>query len=271
MPESATLRISPELVALRTRIDELDRQLVEVLAQRLEVCNEVALLKEKSDTPIIQPQRVRDVLTGRRQWAIDRSMDPDFIEQIMRVVLAETHRIEVAGRRSDGAPDKFAASNNTRTTIDRAMDTVSTRIDHVVVAVEDLDSAVNGFTDHLGFHRLPMTPQPTGIAVIAAGGVTLVLVGPTAGPEVAAHLAAHGSGIHHVAIEVLNAGYAHATLSAPTSEVTPVIVDEKGHEQFFTARDPDSGTQFGYIARTGHRHGVAISNILEAFRHDPSH
>lgn len=269
MPAAAHSNVSPELAVLRNRIDELDRQLVEVLAQRLEVCNEVAHLKEKSDTPIIQPQRVRDVLTSRRQWAIDRSVDPDFIEQIMRVVLAETHRIEVAGRRSDGAPDKIASSTNTRSTIDAAMDTVTTRIDHVVVAVGDLDSAVQRFTDHLGFHRLPMTPQPAGTAVIAAGGVTLVLVGPTAGPEVAAHLAAHGSGIHHVAIEVLNAGYAHATLSTPTSDITPVIVDDLGHEQFFTVRDPDSGTQFGYIARTGHRHGVAISNILEAFRHDP--
>lgn len=268
-PKSGNSNVAPELAVLRTRIDELDRKLVEVLAQRLEVCNEVAHLKEKSDTPIIQPQRVRDVLTSRRQWAIDRAVDPDFIEQIIRVVLGETHRIEVAGRRSDGAPDKRAASNNTRSTIDTAMDTVTTRIDHVVVAVEDLDSAVRGFTDHLGFHRLPMTPEPAGIAVIAAGGVTLVLVGPTAGPEVEAHLAAHGSGIHHVAIEVLNAGFAHATLSTPASDITPVIVDEQGHEQFFTVRDPDSGTQFGYIARTGHRHGVAISNILDAFRHDP--
>lgn len=269
-PESSRPAISPELAVLRTRIDELDRQLVEILARRLEVCHEVAHLKEKSDTPIIQPQRVRDVLTGRRQWAIDRSVDPDFVEQIMRVVLAETHRIEVAGRRPDSAPDKPAAANNTRSTIDTAMDTVTTRIDHVVIAVEDLNSAVEEFTHHLGFHRLPATPEPEGIAVIAAGGVTLVLVGPSAGPEVASHLAAHGSGIHHVAIEVLNAGYAHSTLSEPTSDITPVIVDELGHEQFFTVRNPDSGTQFGYIARTGHRHGVAISNVLEAFRSDPN-
>ncbi len=268
MSDSSTPAVSPELAELRNRIDELDRQLIEILARRIEICHDVARLKEKSDTPIIQPQRVREVITGRRQWAIDRTVDPDFVEEIMRVVLAETHRIEVAGRRTDGAPIKPAAASMTHTAVDTAMDTVSTRIDHVVVAVEDIDRAVDAFTSRLGFHRLPDSSDRDGIAVIAAGGVTLVLVGPTAGPDVAAHLEAHGSGIHHVAIEVLNAGYAHATLTEPGSVVTPLIVDEEGHEQFFTVRDDSSGVQFGFIARTGHRHGVATKNVLEAFRSD---
>jgi hypothetical protein len=48
--------------------------------------------------------------------------------------------------------------------------------------------------------------------------------------------------------------------------VTDLIVDEHGHEQFFTVRDANSGVQLGFIARTGHRLGVATANILEAFR-----
>ena len=279
MSESSTPATSPELATLRDRIDELDRQLVDVLARRLDICHEVARLKEKSDTPIIQPQRVRDVLRGRRQWAIDRAIDPDFIEDVMRVVLAETHRIEVAGRRSDAAPEKLAVSNMTRSHTDAAMDTVTTRIDHVVVAVEDVSRAVEEFTNRFGFHRVADAshgdirrddPNHEEISVIAAGGVTLVLVGPSAGPDVAAHLAEHGSGIHHIAIEVLNAGYARSILLEPGSAVTDLIVDEQGHEQFFTVRDQTSGVQFGFIARTGHRHGVATRNVLEAFRHESS-
>lgn len=270
MTDPSRPSVSPELAALRERIDALDEQLVDILAQRLEICHEVARLKETLDTPIIQPQRVRDVITGRRQWAIDRAVDPDFIEDVMRVVLAETHRIEVAGRRSDEAPGKAAASNNTRTEVDTAMDTVTTRIDHVVVAVEDLDRAVADVTTRLGFHRLDNDAQRAGVAVIAAGGVTVVFVGPNAGPEVAAHLAEHGSGIHHVAIEVLNAGYARSVLDRPGSAVTPLVVDDRGHEQFFTVRDPSSGVRFGFIARTGHRHGVATTNVIEAFRNESS-
>ena len=106
------------LPELRAQIDSLDRLLVQVLADRLAVCREVARVKEGSDTPVIQPDRVRDVITSRRQLAIDADVDPDFAEQVFRVLLAETHRIEVAGARTDLAPDKAAAPESTRSALD---------------------------------------------------------------------------------------------------------------------------------------------------------
>ena len=82
----------------------------------------------------------------------------------------------------------------------------------------------------------------------------------------AAHIDRFGAGVHHVSLEVLNAGYAHATLTAAGVALTPIVIDEHGHEQFFTERDLESGTQLGFIARTGHRVGVATRNILESFK-----
>ena len=63
------------LPELRARIDELDRELVRVVSERLAVCREVAKIKEGSETPVIQPGRVREVVTTRRQWAIDVGVD----------------------------------------------------------------------------------------------------------------------------------------------------------------------------------------------------
>jgi 4-hydroxyphenylpyruvate dioxygenase-like putative hemolysin len=180
----------------------------------------------------------------------------------MRVVLSETHRIEIAGRRADGPPEKTASPEGIRS----AIDTVSSRIDHVVIAVTDLAQATASLTQQFGFHTGTPAHQSPGIAALSAGGVTLVLVGPEAGPDVAEYLAQHGSGVHHVAIEVLNAGYAHATLKAAGSDLSPIVIDEHGHEQFFTIRDSESGVQLGFIARTGHRVGVATQNILESFK-----
>jgi chorismate mutase-like protein len=251
------------LPELRARIDELDQRLVEVLAARLAVCEEVARLKEDTDTPVIQPERVRDVITSRRQWSIDAGVDPDFAEQVFRVLLAETHRIEVAGARPDAAPDKSAAPESARS----ALDTVATRIDHIVIAVHDLEAATSTFTDRLGFHRVPLADGATeGIEAVGAGGVTMILVGPHASPDVAEYLRHHGSGIQHLAIDVLNAGYARAALTAVDAPLlTEVVVDGNGHEQFFTVHDPTIGLQLGFISRTGHRVGIGGANVLALF------
>ncbi|HRE01988.1 MAG TPA: chorismate mutase [Ilumatobacteraceae bacterium] len=251
------------LADLRARIDELDRQLIDVLAQRLAVCEEVARVKEGTDTPVIQPARVRDVVTSRRQWAIDSGVDPDFAEQVMRVLLAETHRIEVAGARTDGKPDKLAAPDTARS----AIDTVVTRLDHVVIVVDDLGAAAATFTDRFGFHPVALADgEHPGIQAVQAGGAVIVLVGPEAGDAVAAHLAAHGSGIQHVSVDVLNADYARAALTAADAPLlTEIVVDDDGHEEFFTTRDAAIGFQLGFISRTGHRVGIGGANILASF------
>jgi catechol 2,3-dioxygenase-like lactoylglutathione lyase family enzyme len=250
------------LADLRARIDELDQELVRILAARLEVCHEVARLKEQNDTPIIQPARVRTVLDTRRQWAIDAGVDPDFAEQIVRVLLTETHRIEVARSRPEPAPTKEAATG------DRSgLDTVASRIDHVVVAVEDLDAARASLVDRLGFHVEEMAEPGPGMAAVSVGGVHIVLVSREAGPEVAAYLDTHGTGVQHISIEVLNAGYARAALAALDAPLlTDVVVDAQGHEQFFTVHDSATGVQFGFLSRTGHRVGFGATNVRSLFR-----
>jgi len=251
-----------DLDDLRSRIDQLDGALIAIVAERLAVCRQVAAVKEGTDTPVIQPARVRDVVDSRRHQAIEAGIDPDFAEQLFRVLLTETHRIEVAGQRPDAAPEKPASTGEARS----GLDTVATRVDHIVIAVEDLDLA--GTTlQRFGFHDVPMAGTPhAGIRTVAAGGVILVLVGPGASANVADYLERHGPGVQHVAIEVLNAGFARACLAdAGTPLLTEVLVDDDGHEQFFAASEPAAGIQLGFISRTGHRVGVGSDNVLALF------
>jgi chorismate mutase-like protein len=177
-----------DLDDLRSRIDQLDGALIAIVAERLAVCRQVAAVKEGTDTPVIQPARVRDVVDSRRHQAIEAGIDPDFAEQLFRVLLTETHRIEVAGQRPDAAPEKPASTGEARS----GLDTVATRVDHIVIAVEDLDLA--GTTlQRFGFHDVPMAGTPhAGIRTVAAGGVILVLVGPAASANVADYLERHG-------------------------------------------------------------------------------
>src|SRR3954462_10584202 len=164
-----------DLDDLRSRIDQLDGALIAIIAERLAVCRQVAAVKEGTDTPVIQPERVGAVVDSHRHQEIQAVIDPDFAEQLFRVLLTETHRIEVAGQRPDAAPEKPAATGEARS----GLDTVATRVDHIVIAVEDLDLAPPPWQPRFGFHDVPMAgPPQAGIRTLAAGGVILVLVGP---------------------------------------------------------------------------------------------
>ncbi len=249
--------MSNDLSPLRKKIDEIDAAIVTLLAQRMEVCREVAEMKAGTSTPVIQPARVREVLSSRRQWAIDNHVDADFAEQLFRIVLSETHRIEVAHDRNEAAPEKAAGE------ITGALDTVAVRIDHVVVCVANLESAC-AFLGALGFTVTPT--EDLDIKTADAGGITVVLVGPGSDPAVQRHLAQHGSGVQHIAIEVLNARYVQEALAAAgVPLLTDVLVDSAGHEQLFTAADPATGVQIGFVSRTGHRVPITGHHVRSLF------
>ncbi len=251
-----------DLDDLRARIDQLDRALIAVVAERLAVCREVADRKEAAGTAVIQPARVREVVTSRRQQAIEAGVDPDFAEQLFRVLLTETHRIEVAGQRPDGAPDKLAAGAHAES----GLDTVASRVDHLVLAVEDAHAAATSLAARYGFHREASPPGRDHVITMVAGGIVLVLVGRAAHPTVGRYLDRYGPGVQHVAVEVLNAGFARTCLvDLGATLVTPVLVDGDGHEQFFAADDADVGVRFGFLSRTGHRVGIGADNVLAMF------
>ncbi len=245
------------LAELRQNIDAIDEAIVNLLAERMAVCKQVASVKAETAKPVMQPDRVREVLNLRRQWSIDKDVDPDFTEQLFRILLAETHRIEIAEVRTEPAPNKNADS------LRSALDTVACRIDHVVVAVANLKAAID-FLTSLGFKTSPT--QDEAIFIADAGGVSVVLVGP-GDPGVDAHLATHGSGVQHIAIEVLNAGFVQQALAkANVPLLTDVIIDADGHEQVFTVLDPSTGVQLGFISRTGHRVPISGQNVRSLFR-----
>ena len=244
---------------LRQEIDAIDRAIVELLARRLDVCTEVAEIKSQTGATVIQPARVRSVLATRRQWAIDHGVDADFAEQIFRTLLAETHRIEVAESRDEPAPVKKAGGDERS-----ELDTVACRIDHVVVAVEDVARASSFFAS-LGFRIEPT--DDSAVVSAEAGGVKVVLVGPDHNPAVREQLQRHGSGVQHIAIEVLNAGFTRDALDqAGIPRLTDVVVDSDGHEQVFTAADPATGVQLSFISRTGHRVPLGSHNVQAMFR-----
>lgn len=75
------------LEALRQQIDGLDQQLVNLLAQRRRVVEQVAQVKQQHDLPTFHPAREENLISARRAQAAQAGLDPDFIEDLFRTML----------------------------------------------------------------------------------------------------------------------------------------------------------------------------------------
>ncbi|MFC7959500.1 chorismate mutase [Rhodococcus sp. NPDC003994] len=85
---------SDRLAALRGELDRIDAGLRDALRDRLRVCEEVGRLKRDHDIPVMQPARVDQVTRGAREYAERNELDPDYLEAVYRLIIAETCRVE---------------------------------------------------------------------------------------------------------------------------------------------------------------------------------
>lgn len=78
--------------ALRSAVDRLDREIVRLLAQRLELALDIGRAKARRGQPIRSLRRESEVLADVRREAKGLGLDPAFAEQVFRVVLDESRR-----------------------------------------------------------------------------------------------------------------------------------------------------------------------------------
>lgn len=83
-----------ELSKLRDQIDEVDQQMVALLARRLALVEEVGHVKSQHGLPIYAPDREAAMLASRRAEAESRGVPPDLIEDILRRTMRESYSSE---------------------------------------------------------------------------------------------------------------------------------------------------------------------------------
>jgi chorismate mutase-like protein len=250
------------LAAFRERIDRVDEQLLTALAERTAICREVAEHKRDHDIPMMQPDRVAAVEARWAELAAQRGLDEDFARSLARAVVAESCRIE-GTMMSAGGAEQDAASTS-------VLGRSAMAIDHVAIAVRDLEQAIAYFGDVLGFElreRRQISGRISGMdsAVMEAGGVKFVLVqGDSPESNVSRYIEAYGPGIQHVAIEVPDPQEAIDDLRARGADLLTGIIHGPGLDQIFTKREPNSGIQLEIIARA-ENDGFDPANVQELF------
>lgn len=83
--------ITPQLRVLRDQIDEIDSQLVELLAKRRSVTTKVGALKSEVGMPIFAPDREAELIAMRREQAQSAGISPDLIEDVLRRLMRDSY------------------------------------------------------------------------------------------------------------------------------------------------------------------------------------
>jgi chorismate mutase/prephenate dehydratase len=76
-----------DLSTLRDRIDQVDRQIIALLAERLRVVEQVAVAKLEAASPFRDREREERLLLRLREHATEAGLDPHQIERLYRVVM----------------------------------------------------------------------------------------------------------------------------------------------------------------------------------------
>lgn len=77
---------------LREQIDQLDIQLVELLAKRQQVTAAVGVYKREVGKPIYDPIREAELIAERRALAESLNVSPDLVEDLLRRIMRESYQ-----------------------------------------------------------------------------------------------------------------------------------------------------------------------------------
>ncbi|MGD8112014.1 bifunctional chorismate mutase/prephenate dehydrogenase [Vibrio sp. TRT 17S01] len=83
-----------ELNELRDQIDAVDKQMLDLLAQRLALVEKVGEVKSQYGLPIYAPDREAAMLASRREEAEKKGVPPQLIEDILRRTMRESYASE---------------------------------------------------------------------------------------------------------------------------------------------------------------------------------
>lgn len=80
---------------LRGQIDELDNQLMELLAKRMRVCREIGQYKKEHNMTVFQANRYNEILEKRGAQGALCGMDPEFIATVFESIHEESVRQQI--------------------------------------------------------------------------------------------------------------------------------------------------------------------------------
>jgi len=90
-----TKQTTESLTELRQQIDEIDNEMLEVLAKRMRVSREIGQYKLEHNMPVLQTGRYDEILEKRTSNAVKMGMGADFMKTVLEAVHEESIRQQI--------------------------------------------------------------------------------------------------------------------------------------------------------------------------------
>jgi chorismate mutase len=93
---------SQRLLELRYRIDQVDEGVLELLARRMQLSDELGEYKRANNMPILQTTRYSEIIERRAEFGEVLDLDPEFVMQIMKEIHEESIRRQMTVMNQSG-------------------------------------------------------------------------------------------------------------------------------------------------------------------------
>jgi len=93
------------IAKLRQDIDDVNAELLDLLERRLDLSVQVGEIKQKAGLPLYSEEREQDLLKRFRAQAVERGIDPDYVEELMAVVLVHSRAAQRKTVRKTRSPE----------------------------------------------------------------------------------------------------------------------------------------------------------------------
>ena len=80
------------LSALRRQIDNIDEQILELLAKRMRISREIGIYKKEHNMPILQSPRYSEILENRSNMGAQMDLSTDFVKEMLKEIHEESVR-----------------------------------------------------------------------------------------------------------------------------------------------------------------------------------
>ena len=80
------------LSELREQIDHVDKELFEILAQRMDIVEKMGLYKKKNNVTVFQKDRWQEISESRNKWAEELNLNPEFMWDLYKLIHAASIR-----------------------------------------------------------------------------------------------------------------------------------------------------------------------------------